>query len=107
MPPSRPDWQAARPSRRVVEFVELCRPHLVLADIRSDEGLSFGYLVELLEHELRLDDLRFAVVAQAIFRAPLLDLLPPRGERGGIGPLRRRFEELDELFEHVGHVPDD
>src|SRR6266851_4494249 len=46
------------PAARLVELVELRRPHLVLADVRSDEGLALGDLVELLQHELRLDDRR-------------------------------------------------
>ena len=66
------------PAPRLVELVELRRPHLVLADVGGDERLALGDLVQLLQHELRLDDLRLAVVLQAVLRAPLLDLLPPR-----------------------------
>src|ERR1700748_398227 len=45
-------------------------PHLMLADVRTDERVAVGQLPELLDHILRLDDLALAVVLEAIFRAP-------------------------------------
>jgi len=62
------------PAARLVEFVELRRPHLVLADVGSYKCIAFGDFVESLEHELRLDDLAFLVVFQAVLGFPQPDL---------------------------------
>jgi hypothetical protein len=69
------------PAARLVELVELRRPHLVLADVRGHEGVAAGQLVELLEHGLRLDELARAVVLQALHAAPFVDLRPPGRQR--------------------------
>ena len=71
------------PAARLVELVVLRGPHLVLADVGRDERVALGDLVELLDHELRLDELALAVVLEAILALPLLDLRPPRLERRG------------------------
>src|SRR3954469_6021803 len=65
------------PAARLLELVELRGPHLMLSHIGGDEGVAPGHFIELLEHELRLDDLRVAVVLEAIARAPFAYLLPP------------------------------
>jgi len=44
------------PAARLIEFVVLRSPHLVLADIRGHKGISASYFVKLLDHKLRLDD---------------------------------------------------
>src|SRR5687768_7631411 len=50
--------EAARvdPPSRQVKFIELGGPHLMLADIRSNKSVTAGYLIELFDHHLRLDD---------------------------------------------------
>jgi hypothetical protein len=53
----------------------------VLADVGGDERVALRDLVELLDHELRLDERRLAVVAQAVLALPFLDLRPPLLER--------------------------
>ena len=101
--------EAARvdPAARLVELVVLRGPHLVLADVGRDERVAARQLVELLDHELRLDELARAVVAQAILALPFLDLGPPRLQRRRIRPRGRRFDELHHLGQHVAHVADD
>ena len=53
-------------------------PHLMLADLSSDNGLTLGHLVDLLADELRHQfPIRFLGVLQRIFYLPLGDLCQP------------------------------
>ena len=94
------------PPPRLVELVVLRRPHLMLADVGSDERVATGQLIELLDHELRLDQCAFLVVLQAILTLPFLDLTPPDLERGRIRPDVRRLDELEHLVEDLGDIAD-
>src|SRR3989344_3441041 len=58
----------------------------VAPGLASCARLAAGDLVELHQHVLRLDDLRLAVVSQAVPGAPWLDLLPPGLERRRLRP---------------------
>src|SRR6266436_7221095 len=95
------------PAARLVEFVELRRPHLVLTDVGSHKGIAFGDFVEPLEHELRLDDLAFLVVFQAVLGFPQPDLGPPGAERPLVRFVAGGLELPGQFLEHVGHVADD
>ena len=103
----RPEAAGIDPAARLVELVVLRGPHLVLADVGRDECVALGQFVELLDHELRLDQLARAVVLEAILALPLLDLRPPRLQRRGVRPLRRRLQDLQHLLQHVADVADD
>ena len=54
------------PTPWLVEGVELGRPHLMLADIRSDVGIAMGHFVELLQHVLGFDGVARGLVTQAV-----------------------------------------
>src|SRR6267378_3807594 len=95
------------PAPRLVEFVELCRPHLVLTDIGGDECIALGDLVESLQHDLRLDDLAFLVVFQAVLGFPQADLGPPCAEGLLVRLVAGRLKLSAQLLEHIGHVSDD
>src|SRR5713101_1028163 len=70
------------PAIRLLEAVELRRPHLVLAYFRGDVGIAvLGQLVQTLDGILRLDDLVRVPVRERLAGAPFVDLLPPRLER--------------------------
>ena len=88
------------PATRLVEAVELRGPHLVLAHVRGDIGLALGQIVEHLQYVLRFNELAVAVVVKAVHRAPLVDLLPPDGERVLIRFLLRSLDELDHVAHH-------
>src|SRR5258706_14186261 len=103
----RPYAPGADPAARLVEFVELRRPHLVLTDIGGDKRIALGDLVESLEHELRFDDLAFPVVFQAVLGFPQADLGPPGAEGLLVRLVAGRLELPGELLDHVGHVADD
>src|SRR5206468_3950728 len=90
--PHRSEAARIDPAPRPVELVILRNPHLVLADVGRDERVALRQLVELLDDILRLDELALAIVLETILALPFLDLRPPRLQRGGVGPLRRRFE---------------
>src|SRR5690606_23095229 len=92
------------PAARLVEAVVLRGPHLVLADVGGDDGVAAGDFPQLLHHELRLDDLVGVFVDHAVAAAPFLDLLPPCGQRFGVGAGLAGFELADHLVEHFTHV---
>ena len=73
---------------RIAPPIELRGPHLMLTDVRGDERIPIRQFIELLDDELRLDDMALTVVLEAIARAPKLNLRPPRLECVLIG-LRR------------------
>ena len=62
---------------RVVEFVELGGPHLILADLGGDDGIAAGQFVERFNHILGLDDLAVFHVGQRMLGLPFLDLFDP------------------------------
>ena len=80
--------EAARghPAVRLLEMVELRRPHLMLADFGRDVGVAvLGQLVEPLDGVLRLDDLVRVAEGERILRPPGSDLLPPGLQRLLVG----------------------
>ena len=90
------------PAMRLLETEELRRPHLVLADFGRDVGiLAAGGLEQLLDRELRQDDIVVLLVGQRIARAPFRDLGPPGLD---VRLLRFRLEHLQEIAEHVGGI---
>ena len=103
----RPQPARVDPAARLVELVELRGPHLVLANVRGDVCFALGHLVELLDHELRLDDGAGPVVLETVAPSPRLDLRPPGFERLGIGALARGRELPVHLLQHFAHVADD
>ena len=65
---------------RMLEVVELGRPHLVLAHFGGDDGLAFGQLLQLFDDVLGLDDLVLIRIGKGMRRLPVGDLPPPRGQ---------------------------
>ena len=96
------------PAVRLLELVELRRPHLVLADFGGDVGVAvLGQLVEPLDRVLRLDDGVGVLVGERLARAPLVDLLPPVAERLLVGLRLGRAPQPQHVFEHMRAVADD
>ena len=63
--------------------------------------------LKALQRILRLDH-RFGVLeGQTTGLAPLLDLSPPFGQPFGMGLAPPRFPHAQQVFEHMGNVPDD
>ena len=58
------------PAARLVEFVKLRSPHLMLAHVRGNERIPLGDFIKLFNDQLRLDDWARAVVFEAIARPP-------------------------------------
>jgi len=80
----------------------------VLADVRGDVAVGAARQVpERLDHELRLDDLVGALVAQAVLLAPVVDLRPPGVQRSRFGALLRLADLCDQFLQHVLDVADD
>ena len=95
------------PAARLVEFVELCGPHLVLADVRGDKRFAACQRVQFLEHILRLDKLALAIIGVAVQPAPFVDLFPPGRECRLVRLFLRAFQLLDHVLEHaVGRAHD-
>ncbi len=95
------------PAARLVEFVILRGPHLVLADIGGDEGVAAGHFPQFFDYVLRLDDLVRILVLHAVAAAPLVDLLPPGGQGRSVLLVLALVEQAGELFEHFLDVADD
>ena len=95
------------PAARLVKFVKLRRPHLMLADVRSDDGISAGKLVQLFDHRLRLDDRAVAVVFQTVAGTPGFDLLPPFFERRDIRLGFGSLQQLEHVLKDIGHTAND
>ena len=66
------------PRPRFHEFIELRRPHLVLADVGRDDRLPAGAPVNHVDHKLGFDHLRIRLVRQRPLALPRRDLLQPR-----------------------------
>ena len=79
----------------------------MLADVRRDECVAAGDFPQFLQYVLWLDRVPIFLVAQAVFLAPLVDLLPPRSQLGSIGSRRRCFDLGQQLDQHFAHVADD
>ncbi|CAA7626911.1 conserved hypothetical protein [Magnetospirillum sp. UT-4] len=91
----------------LLEAEMLGRPHLVLADLGADVGIAvLGQLVQALDGVLRLDQLVGILVVQAVARAPLVDLAPPRLQRLVIDAGLPGLPHLDHVFQDVGGVAD-
>ena len=99
------------PEARLVEADELGGPHLVLADVRADDGLTAGEAVDLIHKVLRLDFVfgMRTVVGSLFF--PRADLRPPvLAAVFGVSSARTRGEfldDFDELLEDALDVADD
>ena len=96
------------PAPRLVEAVELRRPHLVLADVRGHVAVGAARQVpQRLDDMLRLDQLVRQLVAQAVALAPFGDLRPPGAERVGIRSLLGLADLRDQLLQHVLDIAHD
>ena len=96
------------PAVRLLEIVELRRPHLVLADFGGDVGVAvLGQLVEPLDGVLRLDDVARLPVGERLARPPLVDLRPPHLQRLLVGVARLGAPQPHHVFQHMRAVADD
>ncbi len=104
----RPQAARGHPSVRLVEMEVLGRPHLMLADFGGDVDIAaLGQFVKPLDRMLRLDDRRRIAEAERLARAPVIDRLPPLGERRRVGPLRAGAPQPHHVLEHVRAIADD
>src|SRR5579883_734761 len=76
--PHRAQSSRGDPRARLCREVELGGPHLVLPDVRGDNGPALGDPVDLLDGELGLDHVRRLLVAEGVAPPPLGDLTVPR-----------------------------
>ncbi len=67
----------------MIEKIELRGPHLILADLGGDDRIAPGQFMQLLDDELRLDDIGFLHIAQRMLIFPILDLVQPGLTGGG------------------------
>ena len=74
----RAEPEAADERARLVEIIELRRPHLVLAHARRDDRLALRHPVKLLDHVLRLDRVLRVLIVKWERLFPLGDLRAPR-----------------------------
>ena len=79
----------------------------MLTDVGRDIGLSAGDLPQRFDDFLGLDQLAVAVVAQAIIRFPLSDLLPPRIDPVAVGTLVGLAQRFQDIAQHDFDVTDD
>ena len=70
------------PEARLVEADQLRGPHLVLADVGSDDGLAAGEAVDFVHQVLRLDFVFGAGAIVGMLVLPGADLRPPLRARG-------------------------
>ena len=102
--------QAARghPAVRLLEMEVLGGPHLVLADLGGDVDVAAsGQFVKPANGVLRLDDRIGVAKIERPARAPVVDRLPPLGERGRVGLQRVGAPQPHHVLEHVRAVADD
>ena len=96
------------PARRLLEMVELRRPHLMLSHFRGDVGVAIlGEFVEALDRVLRLDDLIRVAIGQGILRPPFADLRPPGVERLLVGLGAGLAPNAQQILKHMGAIADD
>ena len=106
--PHRAQAAGIDPAPRLVELVELRGPHLVLAYVRGHVHVHvLGQFVERLDHGLRLDDFRRAVVLQAIAASPYADLVPPGLDRHRVRPLLARGKLAVHFLQNFPYIADD
>jgi hypothetical protein len=91
------------PAVGILEAQELRGPHLVLADLGADVAVVvLGQGFQPFQCVLRFDG-RFGVrVAQAVHRAPGLDLLPPGLHGGGVRLAAARLPDAQHVLQHMG-----
>ena len=68
---------------RLVDLEELCRPHLVLADIRHADRIAAHEAADLADERTRLDGLAFLAIAERMLCLELERMLKPRSELRG------------------------
>ena len=92
----------------VFKAQELGGPHLVLADLGTDEPVLavLGQRLQPFHRVLRFDRLVAAGVGQAFHAAPFIDLSTPAFDMGGVGLAPARFPDLQHVFQHMGHIAD-
>ena len=97
------------PAARLVELVVLRGPHLVLADVGRDEGVAvLGQFHSFSITYCGLISFARAVVAQAVLRAPLLDLRPTTASSASASGLAATPRSCSiSLVQHVLDVADD
>ncbi|MNC16608.1 hypothetical protein D3C75_644670 [compost metagenome] len=61
----------------MIELVILCSPHLVLSNIRSNNSLTFGGVIDHLNYPLRFELSLGIVVAKRVIQLPLGNLCSP------------------------------
>src|SRR5262249_24799070 len=108
--PHRPESTRVEPQARFVEPDELYAPHLMLADVGRDNGLSLRHPIDFGHEVLRLN---FGVALDGLKRMlvfPSADLLPPC-TAGGRALFILRGRMLAQLLvdspEHALHVAHD
>src|SRR3954471_19890469 len=80
----------------------------MLADLSRDVDVTvLGGRVEPLDCVLRLDRLVRGTIGKRNSRTPLVDLLPPAGERLFIRLARLRTPDADHVFQHMRAIADD
>src|SRR5207249_2800130 len=98
------------PQARLMEADKLSGPHLVLADVRGDDGAPLREAIDFGHEVLRLD---FGIALDRLERMllfPGADLAPPGASRGGallVGRGGIVAEQLVDLGENAFHVADD
>src|SRR5690348_17641938 len=74
----------------------------MLAYVGGNESRALGNLIEFLNDQLRLDDLGFTIILEAVASTPGFDLRPPGIKGHLIRRLLAGFELLYQLDQHVG-----
>ena len=103
----RAQTPGGHPAVRVLKAEILRRPHLVLAHFGTNVAVVIpGQRLKPLQRVLRLDGLALLLEVQAVDRFPFLDLRPPLGHGGLVRLATARLPDLENVFEHVGHIAD-
>jgi hypothetical protein len=96
------------PAARLVELVVLGGKHLVLADVRGDEGIAPGHFVELLDHVLRHDQVSDPACSAGCRGARHSSIcFHQSAQRSGSALKRHAGSQLEHFVQHVGDVADD
>ena len=86
-------------SPRQIEFVELGSPHLILADLGGDDGISSGQFIQFFDDILGFYNVTIILVGEWMFCLPIVDGIKPGLMTGSLSLLRLRFfSELNQLL---------